>query len=228
MIAAGRFSRLPRRRLNHHPNFLQHAGGQKDMSSSSRFVIIGGIPTAGKSSLARRIAKNRSMDYVSTDMITRIIFTVATKKQAPWVHFFRKQDPNAYFLKITPARFVQEFKKEAREVRKGVMGFLTQNKALAESGAVVEGAALLPDIAAELKKKFQARTLFLTAHSKEEVSANIHKRGLWTTAARAQEKEIACLWALNEYIKIRARKLHLPVIRSRPLASLAARARKFV
>ncbi|HBF67200.1 MAG TPA: hypothetical protein DDW36_02125 [Candidatus Magasanikbacteria bacterium] len=191
-------------------------------------IMIGGIPTIGKSSVARTLAAHRSMDYLSTDIITRLVVTATSAKQTPFVHFLRRQNPDHYFLKTAPKTFVSHCKKEAAEVMKAILGLFEPYKPFEARGAVIEGSVLLPELIAPFCREQQARVVFLLAERKEHVRENIERRGLWAKTATAKRGEIECLWALNEHIRARADYYGMQTIFSRPLKNIYQRVKSVV
>lgn len=189
-------------------------------------ILIGGIPTVGKSTLARKLARQYGMDYLPVDVIAKTIASVTTKEKYPFVHYVRTQDPNFYFSAMGEDEFVNHVRGEAREIAKGIEGIIINNKALNHRGVVMEGFALLPEIVEPLQKKIACDYIVLCARTQDDVRRGIMKRGLWATEHAAKEREIQCAWALNTYIASTAHKYGMHMVPARPHRTLLARVKR--
>lgn len=133
---------------------------------------------------------------------------------------FHHSEPTAekaikFLTHNTAEEIIQHQNKESMEVWKGV-------KALVEGDYVwgsfiVEGVAILPDLAAELMNgNKKVRAIFLIDEDINRIREVIFTRGLWNDADKypddIKEKEIEWVLAFNNFIKQEAGKYNLPIV----------------
>ncbi|MBI2674471.1 MAG: hypothetical protein HYX22_01915 [Candidatus Yanofskybacteria bacterium] len=182
-----------------------------------KIVLIGGSPTAGKSYTARRIAEDLKLPWISTDTIREQMRELVKKEDYPdlFHHSEATSEMAVEFLTHNTAEEIVEHQnKESLEVWKGVKAFIETDYVW--GSFVVEGVAVLPKLASELKGGNDIRAFFLVDEDIERVRNTIFTRGLWDEADKypdsVKEKEIAWVLAFNSYIKEEAKKYNLPVV----------------
>lgn len=184
----------------------------------NKIILIGGAPTAGKSYAARKLAERLNLPWISTDTIREQMRKLVRKEDYPdlFHHAEATADMAVEFLTHnTPEEIVQHQNQESVEVWRGV-------KALIETDYVwksfiVEGVAILPNLAAELMKENQdVKTAFLMDENIQRIRESIFTRGLWDDASKypdvVKEKEVEWVIAFNKWIKEEAAKYNLPFI----------------
>lgn len=195
------------------------------MTVEPNVVLLGGAPAIGKSTLARKLAGECAFDYLSTDMVRRIARTVTTQDQYPGMHLFMGHDPEQYFDHHTTDEFIAHFKHEADDVFTVLRNAIAQYPAFKNRGVVVEGVNLMPELVAEYAAEKGYRYHVLVAQKKETITQTIMNRGLWASSSESKAKEIAFVWALNNYFLETAQAQNVPVIPVEPIETLDERAR---
>ncbi|KKT87347.1 MAG: hypothetical protein UW87_C0036G0001, partial [Candidatus Moranbacteria bacterium GW2011_GWC2_45_10] len=75
------------------------------------YVFIGGIPCAGKSYLAEKIAKENGMIHVNPDFLREEM--EKDKNLEPWVNFFRNLDEEKYLESTTAEKHWENIRKQS-------------------------------------------------------------------------------------------------------------------
>jgi len=189
-----------------------------DLKIENKIILIGGSPTVGKSYVARKLAEDLKLPWISTDTVREQMRKIVRKEDYPALcfHSGATSDMAVEFLTHKSAEdIVRHQNGESLEVWKGV-------KALIETDYVwqsfiIEGVAILPQQVHEImliNKK--VKSLFLIDENKERVRDIIFTRGLWDDADKypdsVKEKEVEWVFAFNDWIKDEAGKYNLPVI----------------
>ena len=189
-----------------------------DLKIENKIILIGGSPTVGKSYVARKLAEDLKLPWISTDTVREQMRKIVRKEDYPalFFHSGATSDMAVEFLTHKSAEdIVRHQNGESLEVWKGV-------KALIETDYVwqsfiIEGVAILPQQVHEImliNKK--VKSLFLIDENKERVRDIIFTRGLWDDADKypdsVKEKEVEWVFAFNDWIKDEAGKYNLPVI----------------
>lgn len=189
-----------------------------DLKIENRIILIGGSPAAGKSYVARKLAEDLKLPWISTDTVREQMRKIVRKEDYPalFFHSGAKSDMAVEFLTHKSEEdIVKHQNDESLEVWKGV-------KALIETDYVwgsfiVEGVAILPRQVHEImliNKK--VKSFFLIDENKERVRDIIFTRGLWDDADKyldsVKEKEVEWVFAFNNWIKDEAKNYNLPII----------------
>lgn len=187
----------------------------------SKVILIGGSPTAGKSYIARKLAEDLKLPWISTDTIREQMRWIVRKEDYP--DLFMHGDPSVshidkaveFLTHNTAEEIVEHQNKESENVWKGVRGLIESDYEWEDF--IVEGVAILPKLVAnqEWKIKKDITTLFLVDEDKERVRNTIFTRGLWDEPDKypdsVKEKEVEWVFAFNDYIKNEAQKYNFPV-----------------
>ena len=172
-------------------------------------ILIGGMPTTGKTTLARELSRRLALPWLSTDQTRLVMQGVADPKQYP-------QLLSAHGL--SAAEFFQRFSPEEIAEREYMHGIETWpgNKKLIEDdftwreGFILEGVNILPSLLPSLQTSSDVRPLFLTDEGDDALRKAIFSRGLYDTL-----KECEIIWArlFDQRIQAEAQQYGYPVVR---------------
>ena len=183
-----------------------------------KIILIGGAPTAGKSYVARKIADELSLPWISTDTIRELMRETVRPEDYP--HLFDHaeaagKDAVAYLNQNTAAEIVENHIKENEDVWKGIHALLKTDYVW--GSFIVEGVAIVPHLASSLTgRNKRIISLFLIEEREERIREVVYTRGLWDEAHKypdsVKEKEVEWVMEYNTWIKKEAEKHGFPVI----------------
>lgn len=181
--------------------------------SQKQIILIGGAPTAGKSYIAKRLAKDLGLPWISTDTIREMMRRVVSKEDFPHLLHTERYTAERYFQEFTTDQVVEHQITESGETWRGV-------KALIETDYVwgsflVEGVGILPHLVSEsFKGDLSVKPLFLLATNKERIREVVYTRGLWGEAKSypdsVKEREVEWAYAFSMWLKSEAEKYGYP------------------
>ena len=175
-------------------------------------ILIGGMPTTGKTTLARELSQRLALPWLSTDQTRLVMQGVADPKQYP-------QLLSAHGL--SAAEFFQRFSPEEIAEREYMHGIETWpgNKKLIEDdftwreGFILEGVNILPSLLPSLQTSSDVRPLFLTDEGDDALRKAIFSRGLYADADTLKECEIIWARLFDQRIQAEAQQYGYPVVR---------------
>lgn len=182
-------------------------------------VLIGGAPTAGKSTLARKLAEELKFPWISTDTIREQMRKLVRKEDYPALFLHAEATPDLaveFLTHHTAEEIVEHQNRESMEVQKGIRALIETDYVW--DSVIIEGIAVLPAFAAETaKRNKKTRAVFLVDENRERIRKAIFTRGLWDDAKKypdeIKEKEVLWVEAFNKLIVEEAERFGLPVIR---------------
>ena len=177
-----------------------------------QIILIGGMPTTGKTTLARELSRRLALPWLSTDQTRLVMQGVADPKQYP-------QLLSAHGL--SAAEFFQRFSPEEIAEREYMHGIETWpgNKKLIEDdftwreGFILEGVNILPSLLPSLQTSSDVRPLFLTDEGDDALRKAIFSRGLYADADMLKECEIIWARLFDQRIQAEAQQYGYPVVR---------------
>jgi len=183
-----------------------------------KVFLIGGSPTAGKSYITKRIAKELGIPWISTDTIREQMRELVRKEDYPmlFLHYKASPEMGVKFLTRNSAKEIVDIvNREGKDVWKGI-------KALIETdynwdSYIIEGVAIIPNLISDfIKNKKNIKILFLVDEDKNRIRKTIFTRGLWDEANKyphdVKEKEVEWVIEFNNFIKKEAKKYGFPVV----------------
>lgn len=186
------------------------------MDAMTRMIIlIGGMPTTGKTTLARELSRRLALPWLSTDQTRLIMQGMASPEQHP--HLLSAHG-------LSAAEFFQQFSPEEiaeREYMHGVEAWPGNKKLIEDDftwreGFVLEGVNILPSLLPSLQTASDVRSIFLTDEGDDALRQAIFSRGLYADAdTYADElKEYEIMWArlFDQRIQAEAQQYGYPVV----------------
>ncbi len=169
---------------------------------SERIILIGGAPTAGKSTVAEKLSKHFGMPWIGTDQIREIMKGTVTPEERPMLFHSRQFTAEEFFKKYSADEIVQNEVAESEVVWPGVKAFIDNEYSW--HSFIVEGVAILPHVVAEYKDDQKFRTIFLVDRDADRIRDVVWNRGLWSSAKNypdtVKEREVEWVIKFNDYI----------------------------
>jgi len=182
---------------------------------TKQIILVGGMPTAGKSTIAENLSKHLNLPWISTDQIGIIMRAVATKEKHPKLFTWEDYEGVQFLNKFTADEIADN------EFANGDANWLGVRKLIKEDytwndGFIIEGTHILPHLVAQdFSDSSNIKAVFLGDHDIERVRRVVSTRNVlvFNTAAYTdslQEKDIE--WALNfsEKLKSQVLKYKMP------------------
>ena len=140
-------------------------------------LLLGGSSHAGKSTLARKLAEERGAELLSTD-------TLARHPGCPWGEVGRRPHVIEHYLSLSVEELLADV---LRHYRENVWPQVVERIEAAESGLIIEGSALWPELVATLDRP-GVEAVFLTA-SDDLFRHRIHSESHFATLS-GQDREL--------------------------------------
>ncbi len=147
------------------------------------YVFISGISTAGKSYLAKRVAKETGSTHISTDDLKEKM--AEDSKLEPFVNFFWNMDENKYWENISPEEHWNNLKKQSEAFWPTVLEKIYEIKKTKQS-AIFEGVNILPHLA---HRDLDFSGIILLGESEEVVFKRYRENPRWGQTYDLQKKE---------------------------------------
>lgn len=153
-----------------------------------KYAFISGIPAAGKSYLATKIAKEAGIQYFSIDKWRRELKSDPELKK--WVDFFWDKDEKEYWRITSCEQHWNNLKKQSEAFWPAI---LEKIKKVQESGegAIFEGVNILPHLA---HKDLDFQGVFLFGESIETILERNKQKPRWGRIEELQVKEAEVFW----------------------------------
>ncbi|MCR4328395.1 MAG: hypothetical protein NUV53_02645 [Patescibacteria group bacterium] len=147
------------------------------------FAFIGGIPTAGKSFLAAKLAAEFGLVHIDIDAFRGDM--KKDEKLKPWANFFWDKDEEEYLRTVSCEENWKNIKRQSEAFLPTVLQKI-QSVRQSGKGAIVEGVNIIPEFA---KRNFDFGGAFLLGNSVEEVFRRNRERPRWGKTEALQRKE---------------------------------------
>lgn len=178
-------------------------------------ILIGGAPTAGKSTVAQLLSERLKIPWISTDQIRELMLHTVRKEDYPVL--FRKRDYTAeQFLTTYSAEdIVKKEMEEGEATWIGVQAFIRHEYPW--ESFIVEGVAVLPRLVKrDLAGDFRTKCVFLIDEDADRIRDVVFKRGLWDDASSysdgVKEKEIDWVLRFSQELKEEAERYGYPCL----------------
>lgn len=182
--------------------------------AEERVILIGGAPTAGKSTVAEKLSKHLGIPWIGTDQIREIMKGTVTQEERPMLFNSRQFTAEEFFNTYSAEGIVQNEIAESEVVWAGVKAFIDNEYSW--HSFIVEGVALLPHLVAGYKSDSKFKTIFLVDRDADRIRDVVWNRGLWSSAKNypdsVKEKEVEWVMRFNEHIVREAEKYGFPAV----------------
>lgn len=154
----------------------------------ARFAFITGIPAAGKTTLARKVAGLTGAVHVGLDDLRAGMMD--NPELRPWARFYLDQDEAEYWSLMTNRKHWANI---VRQSRAFWPVFLARIKEVMKEGkpAIFESVCLMPEL---VKKDLAIPGICLLAPSFDAVLARINSAPRWGSTKELQELEARAIW----------------------------------
>ena len=177
---------------------------------AKQIILIGGMPTAGKSTMAERLSRHLKLPWISTDQIGIILRAVATRETYPKLFTWEDYDGFQYLNEYTADEIADNEFANGAAVWLGVRK-LIKDDYTCNNGIVIEGCGILPRLVArDFSDASNVKSVFIGDHDIERVRTVVFTRNFVGDDASAypdsvKEKEVA--WVLNYGEKLKSQAL---------------------
>jgi 2-phosphoglycerate kinase len=173
------------------------------MAMTKQIILIGGMPTAGKSTVAENLSKHLNLPWISTDQIGQIMRETATRKKYPKLFTWEGYDGRDYLNKYTADQIVDNEFAKAESVWLGVRKLIKEDYTW-NNGFIVEGDDILPHLVVrDFSDSSNVKAVFIGDYDTDRIRRVMFGRDV-------QENEIE--WVLNfgKKLKSQALKFEMP------------------
>jgi 2-phosphoglycerate kinase len=186
------------------------------LNDTKKIILIGGSPTAGKSTITKQLSKYLGIPWISTDQIRDLMRTTVNENDFPVLFHTKDHTAESYLKKYSVEEIVDEEKAEAEAVWVGVKWFI-ENDYTWEDGFIIEGVGILPHLVArDFKKKTEIKSVFLVDEDSARIRDVVFNRGLWADAStysdEVKEKEVEWVMLFGHNLKAETEKYDYPLI----------------
>ncbi|KKT42263.1 hypothetical protein A2W54_02915 [Candidatus Giovannonibacteria bacterium RIFCSPHIGHO2_02_43_13] len=173
---------------------------------SSKKIFITGIPTAGKSYLAKRITDELGGKSISTDDLREKLEN--DPKYEPWVNFYLNQDEKIYYTSTNHDQQWQNLVRQSEALWPGILEILDKSVSN-EKMVIFEGVNILPHLA---KRDLKFPGIVLIGKSFDETFERNKKDPRWGKTEELQKLEAeAFFYGERPHYKEEAEKYGYPV-----------------
>ena len=182
------------------------------------FILIGGGPGIGKTSLAVKLSEEIKLPWISTDAIREIMRKTVKEEDYPNLFLFTKVTAENYLKKNNPEQIVKDMNNESFDVWKGIEALIKGDYWWDDHGYIIEGIAILPIL---IYKNFpnipkNINPIFLINNDRKKIKEVIYKRGLWADADKYPDElkdlEVEWVFTFNNWLEQEAKKYKYPTI----------------
>jgi 2-phosphoglycerate kinase len=146
-------------------------------------LLIGGPPTAGKTTVARALSADMNIPWISTDQIRRLMRAAVQREASPNLYGAPVESPEQHFVDYSADDLAELAFRESLAVWPGIRRFVEADHLWTE-GFIVEGMNILPSLAAaDFREAPRVKAIFLFPASLADIREVIATRALAGPAA---------------------------------------------
>lgn len=168
-----------------------------------KIIVLGGPPTVGKSSIAKKISRKYNIPWMPTDLIREWMSKIVREEDYPNLFLDFKYTAESFWTKFDIEEAMQQELKRDKNVFKGIKSFIEEN--FYWGCYILEGISIHPSMVYELKNIKHTEFLFfyLIESSLKRIRETIYERGLWGPANTypdwIKEKEVKYVEKFNQW-----------------------------
>ena len=165
------------------------------------------MPTAGKSTLAKKLSQHLNLPWISTDQIGMIMRSVANREKHPKLFTWENYNGVQFLNKFTADEIADNEFASGEATWLGIRKLITEDDTWS-NGFIVEGANILPHLVAkDFSDASNVKAIFIGDHDVERVRKVVYTRNalLFNTPDYTdplKEKDVE--WALNFSQKLKS------------------------
>jgi 2-phosphoglycerate kinase len=183
---------------------------------SKRIILIGGMPTVGKSTIAEGLARHFNLPWISTDQIRTVMKSVADRAIYP--ELFNASDYSAedFLTKYTAEEIADMEFRQGAETWIGIQHFIN-NDWTWRNGVVIEGVDILPNLVKQSFDRNQdIKAVFLSDSNEYRITQVVYSRGLFDDADKYSDavkmKEVEWVKIFDDMIRADALEAGYPIV----------------
>lgn len=165
-----------------------------------QIILVGGMPTAGKSTIAKNLSEHLSLPWISTDQIGIMMRAVATRENHPELFTWEDYDGFEYLNQFTSDEIADNEFAKGEAVWPGVRKLIKEDHSW-KNGFIIEGDDVLPHLVAkDFSDSSNIKAVFIGDHDIKRIRNVVFTRNFAGDDANAypdsvKEKEVE--WILN-------------------------------
>lgn len=188
-----------------------------------KIILIGGMPTAGKTTISRQVAQHYGLPSISGDQIRIIMQSVADKDKYPLLFSSEGYSAEEFLTQYTANEIAEMEFEQGREVWLGIKNFIEKDWVW-RNGCVIEGVSILPSLVDELKHETrEMKAVFLSDSNHERIKHVVYNRGLFDDARTysddVKDREVEWLKLFDQKLRQEATRTGYPIIEIKKDAS---------
>ncbi|MGB0886270.1 MAG: hypothetical protein ACPGR5_07575 [Chitinophagales bacterium] len=175
-------------------------------------IFITGIPTAGKTFLANKIAKKTGSIHIKIDDLRKEM--IEQKSLKTYVNFFLNKNEKEYWENITPEKHWQNIIEQSEAFWPFILAKIKEYKNL-EKAIIIEGVNLLP----HLVKDLNISGIVLLGESEESTFSRLKANPRWGNSEELLSEEAKWFYNIEgEKYKKEAEKYNFKCFKKKELA----------
>ncbi|MEQ1787122.1 MAG: hypothetical protein ABL966_08730 [Acidimicrobiales bacterium] len=180
-----------------------------------QIILIGGMPTAGKSTIARTLSDHLDLPWISTDQIGTVMRAVASRASHHDLFTWHDRDDFRYLDELAAGEIADGEFAKGEAVWPGVRKLIDEDYTWAD-GFIIEGDDILPHLVSrDLSDARHVGAVFIGDFDIERTRSVVFARNFAGEDARAypdevKEQEIRWIRDYGEKLKTAARDHRMP------------------
>ncbi len=179
-------------------------------------ILIGGMPTAGKSTVAAALAKRLNLPWFSTDQIRTIMEATTDSSDYPLLFNAENHTAQSFLSHYSASEIADMEYGQADEVWPVIRYFINKDWVWSR-GFVLEGVNITPKhVHADFADDKRVQSVFLSDVHEANIRKVVHERGLFGPPQETPDhlKKIEVEWPrlFDEKLRADAKEVNLPVV----------------